>query len=292
MITFSPLIIGTMRLGEWGIKMKTSEYERFIDQCLDLDLFTFDHADIYGSYTTEAEFGTVLSRRKDLRPKIQLISKCGIKMKSPNRPNHSCKSYDSSPDHIKMSVDKSLKNLNTDYLDVLLLHRPDYLMNPKAISETFQKLKEQGKVRHFGVSNFSKSQVELLSSFTEITTNQVEISLTHKEAFNNGILDQCLQKGIKATAWSPLGPDIMFSQEENTQKKRISDASLILCNKYNCSLDQLLIAWLKKHPADIIPVVGTTKIARIKAAKEALHIQISNEDWYKLYQASTGEIIP
>ncbi len=281
-----------MRLGKWGVNMTSNEYERFIDQCLEQRLNTFDHADIYGSYTTEQEFGRVLGRRKDLRSKLQLITKCGIRMESPNRPEHQCKSYDSSAKHIIESVEHSLINFQCDNIDLLLLHRPDYLMDPHEIAEAFESLKNAGKVQSFGVSNFTRSQVDMLHSFVPLVTNQIEFSLIHTEALDNGTLDQCIQSGIQATAWSPLGAHVLFSDQDSDQKMNIKKIADPLCEKYNCSLDQLLIAWIKKHPAKVIPVIGTTKINRIIAAKSSLKIQISHEEWYKLYQASIGKIIP
>jgi len=280
-----------MRLGAWGEKMNLKEYEHFIDQCVEMGLTDFDHADIYGHYTTEQEFGEVLKKRKDLRSKIQITTKCGIKMVSVNRPDHIVKSYDSTSEHIEKSVDQSLSNFDTDYLDVLLLHRPDFLMDPEAIASTFEKLKKSGKVRYFGVSNFSPSQVSLISTYTELITNQVEISLINLERFEDGTLDLCLERNIRPSAWSPLGGGILFSDEPTSQKDRILACCHDLCEKYNCSIDQLLLAWLMKHPAKILPVLGSTKVLRIASAIEATQIRISHEDWYSLFQASKGEII-
>jgi len=291
-VKFSPLIVGTMRLGSWGVNMNTSEYEMFIDQCLELGLNDFDHADIYGDYSTEAAFGEVLKSRKDLRNKIQITTKCGIRMESSNRPDHYCKSYDSTAQHIEQSVNQSLKNFHTNYIDILLLHRPDYLMNPEEVAGIFDKLQSQGKVKYFGVSNFKPSQVTMLQKHTNLVTNQIELSLAQPNALNDGTLDQCIAEDIQATAWSPLGGGILFSKEDTVQKKRILAKTEGLCEKYNCSLDQLLIAWINKHPAGVIPVTGSSKILRIASALEALQIEISHQDWYDLYQASTGEIIP
>ena len=162
--TISPFIIGTMRLGTWGSQLSTTEYEKFIEGCLELGLVDFDHADIYGHYTTEEDFGNVLKSRKDLRDKMRITTKCGIKLISENRPNHKIKSYDLSAKHILESVDLSLSNLKTDYIDILLLHRPDYLFNPYEIAEAFATLKKEGKVLGFGVSNFTPSQFDLLYS--------------------------------------------------------------------------------------------------------------------------------
>lgn len=288
-IQFSPLIIGTMRLGNWGVKMNTKELEYFIDACLDLGLNDFDHADIYGHYTEEGKFGQVLKRRSDLRKKIQITTKSGIKLICPERPSHKIKSYNSTKKHIIASAENSLKELNTDYLDVLLIHRPDYLMDPTEIAAAFNELAQKGMVRHFGVSNFSASQMEMLSSFTCLVNNQVEISLLKLDAFTDGTLDKCWQHKIIPTAWSPLGGGTIFKKNKNPQLLRINAVANILMKKYKASLDQILLAFLMKHPVGIVPVLGTSKLERIKSALKATKIKLTHEEWCMLWQASTGE---
>ena len=203
-LTFSPLIVGVMRLGAWGAQLSTKEIEEFIDQCIDFGLVDFDHADIYGHYTEEDNFGRVLKRRPDLKQKLRITTKYGIKMVAENRPSHAIKSYDSSKAHMELSVNNSLRALGVDYLDLLLIHRPDYLMDPHEIAEGFTALKKAGKVKAFGVSNYSKSQFELLNSFIPLVTNQIEVSILQLDALNNGTLDQCMLAGIHPTAWSPF----------------------------------------------------------------------------------------
>lgn len=290
-LQFSPLIIGTMRLGEWGAQLSTQALEKFIDGCLDLGLRDFDHADIYGHYTEEGNFGRVLKRRPDLKSKVQITTKCGIKLITPNRPTHSLKSYDSSKKHILFSAEKSLQNLGVEQLDVLLLHRPDYLMNPHEIAEAFTQLQQAGKVKAFGVSNFSPSQFELLNQFFPLINNQVEISLLHRNAFEDGTLDQCLRLGITPTAWSPLGGGALFKKGEDPILSKIQKVLEILGEKHQASADQILIAWLIKHPAGILPVLGTTKINRVKSALNATKIKLSHEDWYALWEAAIGKNI-
>lgn len=282
----SPLIIGTMRLGTWGANLTPKQVEAFIASCFALELVDFDFADIYGHYTTESLFGEVFSNSPHLREKMRITTKCGIKMVTPNRPLHRIKSYDLSADHIKRSVEQSLQSLKTDHIDVLLLHRPDYLMHPAEIAEAFRQLKQEGKVLEFGVSNFSKSQFELLNSYIPLVTNQVEISLQQREAFENGVLDQCLQQRAIPTAWSPLGGGTIF--QNNPAVNKIAKA---LAAKYNINSYDLLLVWLKKHPSDIIPVLGTSKVERIESAKKALNVTITSEEWYTLWQAATGEEI-
>ncbi len=291
-LSFSPLIIGTMRLGKWGVQMNSKQLEQFIDGCLDLGLRDFDHADIYGDYTEEAAFGAVLQKRPELRSKIQLTTKCGIKMITPNRPTHRIKSYDSGKAHILASVENSLKALHTDYLDLFLLHRPDFLMHPQEVAEAFEQLKKEGKVRHFGVSNFTTSQLNMLHQFTPLVNHQLEISLSHLAPFKDGSLDLCLQLGIKPTAWSPYGGGSLLKDTENPILLHTQQIAKNLAKKYDATIDQIMLAFLMRHPSGIIPVLGTTKIKRIQSALQACSITLTREDWYELWQASTGVEVP
>lgn len=291
-IQFSPLIVGTMRLGKWDANMTTAQYEKFMEDCLERGLRDFDHADIYGHYTTEADFGKVLKTRKDLREKIQITTKCGINLITPNRPNIKVQSYDSSRAHILKSVENSLKVLETDYLDLLLIHRPDFLMDPSEIAEAFEKLKTQGKVKHFGVSNFTPIQFDVLNSFFPLETNQVEASITHLDPFEDGTLLQCQKYNSIPTAWSPLGGGTLFGESDDPRVQRIQKIGKELAEIYNAQFDQILLAWLLLHPAGIIPVLGTTKMSRIDAALGALDIRLTQQEWYSLWEASKGEPVP
>ena len=288
-IQFSPLIVGCMRLGAWGAQLSTEALQAFIEDCLEMGLRDFDHADIYGHYTTEEEFGKVLKRQPQLREQMQITTKCGIKLVTENRPTHQLKSYDLGKEHILQSVDQSLKALETDYIDILLLHRPDILFDPSEIAEVFQQLKDSGKVRHFGVSNFTASQFDLLNTFTPLMTNQLEISALHLNAFQDATLDQCLKLGIRPTAWSPLGGGAIFGKKPDARAQRIQKVGGKLCEKYNATLDQILIAWLARHPSGIIPVTGSSRIERLRSAKEAMNLKLTREEWYEIWQASTGE---
>ncbi len=290
-VPFSQIIAGTMRLGQWGAKFNSDEYLAFIEACIELGVTTFDHADIYGDYTTEEEFGQALASKPSVREKIQIISKCGIRRVCSQRANHRIKSYDSTKAHIIASVENSLKALKTDYIDVLLLHRPDYLMDPDEIGEAVQILNEQDKIIDFGVSNFNTHQFDLVNPKVALCTNQIEVSLQNLNAFDNGLIDQCHKYRLPIMAWSPLDGGSIFAKNPSEQNTRIYKVAYPLLEKYNCSLDQLLLAWLMKHPAHILPIIGTSKIERIKLAKAATDIHISHEDWYDLFQASTGKTL-
>jgi predicted oxidoreductase len=291
-IAFSAVIAGCMKWGKWGSCFSTSSYLSAIELCVENNINSFDHADIYGDYTTEKEFGTALKNNSALRTKIQLITKCGIKIQSANRPINQIKSYDTSSTHIIQSVEKSLENLHTDYIDVFLLHRPNPLMDPIEIAEAFSKLKQQGKVLHFGVSNFTASQVDLINQYYPVEVNQIEISISHLAAFQNGQLDQCIQKQIIPMAWSPLGGGSLFSEVKDERSIRILNAAKILDKKYDAGIDNILLAFLTAHPAGIIPVLGTSKIERLRSAIVNSSLQLEREEWFMLWTASTGQDVP
>jgi len=291
-LVFSPIIVGTMRWGTWGAQLSSQEVEHFIDECLDRGLRDFDHADIYGDYTEEGHFGEVIKRRPDLKSKIQITTKCGIKRFCTNRPSHKINSYNSTKAHIIDSSENSLRELGVDHIDVLLIHRPDYLMDPVEVAEAFSELQSSGKVRAFGVSNFTTSQVELLSQHFPLITNQIEFSITHHDPLDNGSLDQCIRKSIIPTAWSPFGGGNIFTNSDDAQIKRIQTIANALGVKYNASLDQILLAWILKHPSGIIPVIGSSKIERVKSALGAKQFELTHEEWYQLWEAATGHPVP
>lgn len=273
-----------MRWGVWGANHSEKQVCQLIETCLSEGLYTFDHADIYGDYTTEKLFGDAFKMMKMDRSEVQFISKCGIEMPCKNR-DFDIKSYNYSKDHILRSVDQSLKNLGTDYLDVLLLHRPSPLMNPAEIVETFNILKENGKVLEFGVSNFSPSQFDLIHSVFPLITNQVEISINKIDSFYDGTLDQSMKYAIKPMAYSVLGT---YFSEKNEENIRIKKVLIELCNKYDAEENQLLLAFLLKHPSKIIPVTGTSRLEMIIDLKKSLSINLDREDWFRLLEAKTG----
>jgi predicted oxidoreductase len=287
-VKYSKIIAGTMTWGLWGSKLSTKQMAALINHCLLNDVTTFDHADIYGDYTTEREFGLVFKESGVERESIQLISKCGIQKLSKNRVNK-VKHYNYSKDYIITSAEQSLINLNTDYLDLLLLHRPSPLMSVDEVDEAINYLKQQGKVKSFGVSNFSISQMQMLGQHLDVVTNQVECSLTNPEMMFNGIFDYTIQHKQTAMAWSPLG---QYFKQKSPQNERISEQLKIMCKKYNATEDQLLLAWLLKHPAAIHPVIGSTRPERISASVEATKIDLELEDWFILLEASKGHHVP
>ena len=193
-----------MKWGTWGAGFSTKQYLQLIEDCVENNITSFDHADIYGDYTVEEEFGKALKLLPSLRKRLQIITKCGIQKLTPNRPDHKIKSYNTGKHHIIQSAERSLKNFHTDYLEALLIHRPDPLMHPDEIAEAFTLLKKQGKVLHFGVSNFTPSQVDLMNTGFPVEFNQIEVSILKLESFHNGQIDQCIQHQIRPMAWSPI----------------------------------------------------------------------------------------
>ncbi|HMO33264.1 MAG TPA: aldo/keto reductase [Lacibacter sp.] len=288
-MTYSRIIAGTMKWGAWGARFSTGDYDRMIRHCLDQGVTTFDHADIYGDYTTEAEFGAVLRQDPSLRSRMQLITKCGIRKVSANRPHHKIKSYNTSANHIIESVETSLDNLHTDTIDCLLLHRPDMLLDADEVAGAITKLQEQGKILRFGVSNFKRWQVELLHSRVPLTTNQVQCSVLHLDPFTDGTLDQCQQLQLVPMAWSPLGGGNLFQEREDERHQRITAVASLLAEEYGTGPDIILLSWLLSHPARIHPLLGTTRPERVEAALEATRFQLTREQWFMLWRASTGK---
>ena len=277
-----------MSWGSWGKQLSKKETADLINFCVAHNISTFDHADIYGAYTTEAAFGQAFKDSGIKREDIQLISKCGIQYLCDSRPNK-VKHYDYSKKYIIWSVEQSLKHLNTEYLDLLLLHRPSPLMVAEEIAEAITILKKDGKIRDFGVSNFNASQMDLIGLRADIDVNQIEFSLTAHAAMHDGTLDYMMTNGIKPMAWSPLGS---VFKEDTEQTRRIHKQLGPLKDKYNATEDQLLLAWIMKHPAGIHPVVGTTSKERLKQAVEASKINLELEDWFLILVASQGHKVP
>ena len=282
---YSELIAGTMRWGIWGANHSERKVQELIEVCLEEDITTFDHADIYGNHTTEGLFGNAWKEMNLDREKIQLISKCGIVMNSEKKPS-SLKYYNYDSDYIFKCVNESLHNLKTNYLDLLLLHRPSPLLNPEEIAIVFETLKSEGKVKEFGVSNFSVSQFELLNQYFPLVTNQIEVSVNQTNSFFDGALDQLMMKELRPMAWSVLGN---YFSEKTDQNIVIANVLKELCVKYNADENQLLLAFIMKHPSKIIPIIGTSKVEAIRKLKASLLIDLEAIDWFRILEASRGK---
>ena len=273
-----------MTWGKWGKQLSTAEMIELTNHCVENNITTFDHADIYGDYTNEEDFGKAFAKSGIDRDNIQLISKCGIQFNVKERSNR-VKHYDYNKDYIIKSVERSLKMLQTDYLDLLLLHRPSPLMNPSEIAEAIDQLKNEGKIKQFGVSNFSPSQIQLIEKNNKVEANQVEFSLTSNGVMNDGSLDDCIANDRLAMSWSPLGS---YFREESKANFRVKEVLAKLTKKYDATEDQLLLAWILKHPSKIHPVVGTATPQRLKLAMDAVGIAMELQDWFILLEANEG----
>ena len=284
-MNLSRIISGTMNWGVWGVNHSKQDICKLILESFDSGINSFDHADIYGGYTTEQSFGDAFAETGINREDVFFISKCGIMYPSEKLPVK-IKHYDYSEDHINKSVDNSLRNLKTDYLDCLLLHRPSPLMDISVIADTVKRLVKSGKIKSFGVSNFTASQMDMFKGKLDILYNQINLSLTHLDHMFDGTLEYMQANDILPMAYSPLGS---YFNEENGKIKKVVDK---LKNKYSCTDYQLLISWLLKHPSKVYPVVGTTKSDRIKSTLESLKIEIDLIDWFELLEASVGKRVP
>jgi predicted oxidoreductase len=255
---------------------------RLIETALDQGIFTFDHADIYGDYGNEQLFGEALRLQPALKAKVQIVTKCGIKLLSAKKPDHRVKHYDTSRAHIIASVENSLRALDVDQLEVLLLHRPDPLLDAAEVAEAFETLKKDGKVRFFGVSNFTPAQFDLLRAYVSapLVTNQIELSLFKPQPVFDGTVDHLYRLRVAPMAWSPLGGGHMPVDEH---------LFFPLAAKYNATYTQLALAWLLKHPATIFPVIGTTQPDRIKEAAHAATIDLDRQDWFEMLRWITGK---
>ncbi|WP_110111699.1 aldo/keto reductase [Bacillus sp. CGMCC 1.16541] len=287
-LQFSRIIHGLWRLSDW--KLTKEQTLALTEQCLDLGITTFDHADIYGDYTCEERFGEALALKPSLRESMQIVTKTGIKLKSSKFPERKINFYDTSKEHIVKSTEQSLRNLQTDYVDVLLIHRPDPFMNPEEVAEAFIQLKEEGKVRHFGVSNFKRSQFDMLQSYLpfSLVTNQIEISPTYLDHFDQGTIEQCQQHKIAPMAWSPLGGGKIFTADDERSVRVRSKLEEIGAEIGATSLDQVAYAWLLAHPANIMPIVGSGKIERVQAAVDAMNLKMDRMQWFQVLESSKG----
>jgi predicted oxidoreductase len=284
----SPIIAGTMNWGASDKKLSTNEMANLIHVCFINSITTFDHADIYGGYTTEAEFGSGFKASGVARDTVQFISKAGIQHVCQAR-NNRIKHYDYSKDYIVWSVENSLKNLQTDYLDIFLLHRPSPLMIADEIAEAVELLKKEGKILDFGLSNFTTSQTDLIQQKTKVLYNQIQFSATHFQPMLDGSLDHMQVNQIRPMAWNPLGS---VFREDTVQTRRLKKVLAGLVEKYHAGSDIILLAWIMQHPSKVIPVAGTVNVARIQQLTKASKLVLDKEDWFKIWTESMGNKVP
>lgn len=285
----SPIVAGLWRLSEWGLD--AAGLQRWIEQALDVGITSFDHADIYGGYAVEARFGEALARAPGLRRRLQIVTKCGIKLAHPARPAHRINSYDSSRAHVLASVDQSLEALRTDRIDLLLVHRPDLLMDPQELADTFSELRAAGKVLHFGVSNHAPEQLAMLHRRFPLVTNQIELSPLQMKALADGTLTQCVDLGLRPMIWSPLGRGRLFGDGDE-QVRRVHAVLAELGQAHGVSVATMAFAWILRHPSRPWPITGSGRLQALQEAVAALQVNITAEDWYRVWEASIGHPVP
>ncbi len=288
-IEVSEFVFGVWRLSDNKKEANSKSALEKIETCLELGITSFDHADIYGDYSCEELFGEALKLNPGLKSKIQIITKTDICLVSEKK-SHKIKHYNSSKVHIKTSIEKSIKNLGVEKIDILLLHRPDPLMNADETSSALEELIKEGKILNAGVSNFSVSEFQLLNSRMKnsLVTNQIEISISEMKSFYDGTINLCQEKRIRPMAWSPTAGGKIFSSK--TEKfSRIKLKLSELSKRYSASEEEIAYAWLLKHPSGIIPVIGTNNMDRLKNISNSKNVKLDRESWFELWSASTGE---
>lgn len=285
---FSRFVMGYWRLMDWN--MSAQQRVSFIEEHLDLGVTTVDHADIYGGYQCEAAFGEALKLSPALRQRMEIVTKCGIATTA--KADHAIGHYITDRDHIISSAEQSLSHLATDYLDLLLIHRPDPLMDADEVAEAFLALHQSGKVRHFGVSNFTPAQFALLQSRLPFTlaTNQVEISPVYQPLLLDGTLDQLQQLRIRPMAWSCLGGGRLFNDEAF---QPLRDELTQVAQELNAeTIEQVVYAWILRLPSQPLPIIGSGKIERVRSALAAEQLKMTRQQWFRIRKAALGYDVP
>ncbi|WP_412519488.1 aldo/keto reductase [Staphylococcus simulans] len=293
-VTYSKIIQGFWRLNDW--QMSAQSLNRYLHQLVELGVTTMDHADIYGDYRCEQLFGEALALSPELRDQIELVSKCGIILPTDKFAQFDGHRYDLSKHHMVEAVNRSLQNLQTDTLDTLLIHRPSPLMNPDEVRDALDVLVEEGKIKSFGVSNFNHAQYDLLSQGIRshklhIAVNQLEVSPYHATPIYDGTIDHMYKDDVKIMAWSPLAGGKLLNLEDE-KSKRVMAVISPLAYKYNVAPASIVTAWLLKHPATIMPIMGTSQIERMQDAVKGLEVIITDQEWFDIYVAVLGHHIP
>jgi len=288
-LELSRLVYGMWRIGD-DTDTSPKHVQAKIEACLAQGITTMDQADIYGGYTAEAVLGTAMRAAPDLRYKLEIVTKCGIVAPAGRHSAARVKHYDTSTAHINASVEASLRDMATVHVDVLLIHRPDPFMDHEETGKALDALVASGKVRAVGVSNFRPWDFTLLQSAMseKLVTNQIEISLVEASAFTNGDLAFLQEQGVPAMAWSPLGGGSIFSKPEGDLLAALN----LIAKEQNVDATAVAVAWLLKHPARILPVMGTNNLKRIGSIADAMRVTMDRQAWFELYAAATGREVP
>ena len=291
-LEFSQLAFGTWRMLDGGLTVQ--DINRRLNRCLELGITTIDTAEIYGLYEVEEALGKALAMSPGLRDQLELVTKAGIYVPCDYHPDRKVAFYNATAARLQKSLDKSLRFLGTDQVDLFLIHRPDWLT---AIDETaggLNQLVSDGKIRSAGVSNYTPTQFEALNSRMDqpLVTNQVEFHLLHMDPIYDGTFDQCQQVRVKPMAWSPMAGGRLFDAS-NDAAQRLAETASELSDKYDgATLEQLAYAWIMAHPSQPQPVIGTNKLERIDSAAQSAQIELEREDWYALWTAAQGQGVP
>ena len=291
-VAFSRLVYGTWRLLDDAEGAAPDRLVRRLQLCVERGITTVDTAEVYGAYEVEERLGAALRLDKGLRPRLEIVTKCGIYVPVPRHPDRKVAQYNATADRIVKSAEKSLRLLGTDYLDALLIHRPDWLTPAAETAAGFERLLQSGKVRSVGVSNYDVAQFDALQACLRqpLITNQIELSLFHTAPLTDGTLSHCERRGVKPMAWSPLGGGRLFRSGDETAA-RVRAACAELAPRYdNAAPEALAIAWILALPSQPLVVLGTNKLDRIEASLAAQSIQLAREDWFRLREAACGRI--
>jgi predicted oxidoreductase len=290
-LSLSRIVYGMWRLAD-DPETSIRRIRAKLDACLGQGITSLDQADIYGGYTAEALLGAVLAEAPGLRDRFEIVTKCGIVAPVGRHVGRRVKHYDTSPGHIRAVVEASLRAMATDRIDLLLIHRPDPMIDPQATGACLDALVTEGKVRAVGVSNFQPWDFELLQSAMSapLVTNQIELSLLHRAPFADGPIAHLQARGLPPMAWSPLAGGRLFGTDAAAQ--RLRPALERMGAAAGVGADAVAVAWLLAHPARILPVMGTKDPARIARLSDALQVRLTREDWFELWTAAAGEEVP
>ena len=291
---FSPLAFGTWRVLEDPLSATPAALLELLKACLDCGITTIDTAEIYGGYRVEELTGAALALDAGVKGRMEVITKAGIFVPNAFHPDRRFAHYNASAARLIKSAEKSLRGLGVEALDCFLVHRPDWVASIDETAAGLNRLVKDGKIRSAGVSNYSASQFAALSSRMEqpLVTNQVEFHPFHMDPIVDGVFDQCQEKRVRPMAWSPMAGGRIFA-EGDADAARLRLACSEMSGRYGgASVDQLVLAWIMAHPVKPMPVLGTAKAARVRAAAGAMDVALTREDWYGLWEAAKGHRIP
>ena len=288
-VELSRIAYGTWRLNADPDRDRPRGYRQKIEALIACGVTTFDLADLYGDYSSEGFFGSAVSRDRSLRQRIELVTKCGIKQPGASFPDYRVRHYDNSYEHITASAEASLRKLSTDYLDLLLIHRPDLLMDADAAARALDELVATGKVRAVGVSNFTPTQVSMLQSrlSSPLAVHELEVSVATPDALHDGRLDQCQQHHLRPLVYSPLGGQVMFDESSAADVRTIAVA---LAQQFGVAPEVVALAWVLALPTRPAVILGSHRLDRLVEQMWALELSLDRQDWYAIWRAATGRL--